>query len=80
MTKRKRRLNAKIKAASTAAARQGLNTSTHPDAAGIDIGAEELVAAVPAGRCRCATSCAIARKSSPKPDATPSSCKKCSPK
>lgn len=51
MTKRKRRLNAKIKAASAAAARQGLNTTAHPDAAGIDIGAQELVAAVPPGRC-----------------------------
>jgi hypothetical protein len=50
MTKRKRRLNAKIKAASAAAARQGINPTTHPDAAGIDIGAEELVAAVPPGR------------------------------
>ncbi len=28
-----------------------LNTTLHPDAAGIDIGAEELVAAVPPGRC-----------------------------
>jgi transposase len=51
MTKRKRRLNAKIKAASAAAARAGINTITHPDAAGIDIGAEELVVAVPPGRC-----------------------------
>jgi len=50
MTKRKRRLTNKIKAASAAAARQGLNTTAHPDAAGIDIGAEELVAAVPPGR------------------------------
>jgi transposase len=51
MTKRKRRLNAKIKAASAAAAKQGLNTMAHPDAAGIDIGAQELVVAVPPGRC-----------------------------
>lgn len=51
MTKRKRKLNAKIKAASAEAAKQGFNTCAHPDAAGIDIGAEELVAAVPAGRC-----------------------------
>ena len=51
MTKRKRRLTNKIKAASAAAAKQGLNPRAHPDAAGIDIGAEELVAAVPPGRC-----------------------------
>ena len=34
-----------------AAAHGGLNLSAQPDAAGIDIGAQELVAAVPAGRC-----------------------------
>lgn len=51
MTKRQRRLHAKLQAASAAAARQGLNPNAQPDAAGIDIGAEELVAAVPAGRC-----------------------------
>jgi transposase len=28
-----------------------INTQTHPDAAGIDVGAEEFVVAVPAGRC-----------------------------
>lgn len=28
-----------------------LNTHVNPDAAGIDVGAEELVAAVPGGRC-----------------------------
>ncbi|MEO5713688.1 MAG: IS110 family transposase [Luteolibacter sp.] len=30
---------------------QSINTQTHPDAAGIDVGAEEFVAAVPIGRC-----------------------------
>ncbi len=50
MTKQKRRLNQRIKAASAAAARQGLNAQAQPDAAGIDIGAQELVAAVPPGR------------------------------
>jgi transposase len=34
-----------------AAAHGGLNLCAQPDAAGIDIGAQELVAAVPAGRC-----------------------------
>lgn len=29
-----------------------INTQTHPDAAGIDVGAEEFVAAVPPGRCQ----------------------------
>ena len=28
-----------------------INIDTHPDAAGIDVGAEEFVAAVPRGRC-----------------------------
>lgn len=50
MSKRKRPLSQKIKAASAAAAQEGLNPTAHPDAAGIDIGATELVAAVPAGR------------------------------
>lgn len=35
----------------TAKATQSINTQTHPDAAGIDVGAEEFVAAVPIGRC-----------------------------
>ena len=51
MNKRKRRLTQKIKAASAAAAKQGLNPHLNPDAAGIDIGAQELVVAVPPGRC-----------------------------
>lgn len=29
-----------------------ININTHPDAAGIDVGAEEFVAAVPPGRCQ----------------------------
>lgn len=35
----------------TAKPAQAINTQTHPDAAGIDVGAEEFVAAVPGGRC-----------------------------
>lgn len=36
---------------STAKPAQSINTQTHPNAAGIDVGAEEFVAAVPIGRC-----------------------------
>lgn len=50
-TRQKRRLTARQKAASAVAAKQGINMQTNPDAAGIDIGAEELVVAVPPGRC-----------------------------
>lgn len=49
MSKRQRRHHKKTRAIS--ALHQGINTLTHPDAAGIDIGAEELVVAVPPGRC-----------------------------
>ena len=35
----------------TAKPSQAINTQTHPDAAGIDVGAEEFVVAVPIGRC-----------------------------
>lgn len=45
---RNKKRSSKIKAAASDAA---LNTTVHADAAGIDIGAEELVAAVPPGRC-----------------------------
>ena len=49
MSKRKRR---QTKRARTATAATGtLNPNTHLDAAGIDIGSAELVAAVPSGRC-----------------------------
>ena len=48
MSKTKNKRRKKNHAASDAAA---LNPTMHPDAAGIDIGAEELVAAVPPGRC-----------------------------
>ena len=34
-----------------ASPQQSINTQTHPDAAGIDVGAEEFVVAVPPGRC-----------------------------
>ena len=34
----------------TGASVQGINPKVHPDAAGIDIGSEEFVAAIPAGR------------------------------
>lgn len=47
MAKAKGRSKAKKNRAVNAA----LNPAAHPDAAGIDIGAEELVAAVPPGRC-----------------------------
>lgn len=47
MAKAKRRSKAKKNRAVNAT----LNPAAHPDAAGIDIGAEELVAAVPPGRC-----------------------------
>jgi transposase len=49
MSKRQRRQHKKTRALS--AQHEGLNAQTHPDAAGIDIGAEELVVAVPPGRC-----------------------------
>ncbi len=35
----------------SASPQQSINTQTHPDAAGIDVGAEEFVVAVPPGRC-----------------------------
>jgi len=34
-----------------ASPQHSINTQTHPDAPGIDVGAEELVVAVPPGRC-----------------------------
>jgi len=34
-----------------ASPQQSINTQTHPDAAGIDVGAEEFVVSVPPGRC-----------------------------
>jgi hypothetical protein len=49
MRKTRKKRSQKIKAASADAA---LNPTVHPDAAGIDIGAEELMAAVPPGRYR----------------------------
>ena len=49
MSKRKRK-NHKRKAKAAALAQSALGSIIHPDAAGIDIGAEELVAAVPPGR------------------------------
>ena len=45
-TRKKRSQKTEVAAHDTA-----LQTTLHPDAAGIDIGAEELVAAVPPGRC-----------------------------
>lgn len=48
MSKRKRRLNKQSKAIKAGAG--AFNTVCHPDAAGIDIGSEELVAAIPPGR------------------------------
>ena len=48
MSKRKRQNHKRNKAA--AAAHHALGASVHPHAAGIDVGAEELVAAVPPGR------------------------------
>jgi len=48
MKKARKKRSRKIKAAAPDAA---LSTTVHPDAAGIDIGAEELVAAVPPARC-----------------------------
>ena len=50
MSKRQRRSQKQARA--IAAAREGLNPNTHPDAAGIDIGSTELVAAVPPDRSR----------------------------
>jgi len=47
MSQRKRRIRKRKK---LAAAQTPLNPTHHPDAAGIDVGAEELVAAVPPGR------------------------------
>ena len=47
MSQRKRKNHQRKK---TAAAQTPLNLTHHPDAAGIDVGAEELVAAVPQGR------------------------------
>lgn len=47
MSQRKRRIHKRKK---LAAAQTPLNTLHHPDAAGIDVGAEELVGAVPPGR------------------------------
>ena len=47
MSQRKRRIHKRKK---LAAAQTPLNPTHHPDAAGIDVGAEELVAAVPPGR------------------------------
>ena len=47
MSQRKRKNHQRKK---TAAAQTPLNLTHHPDAAGIDVGAEELVAAVPHGR------------------------------
>jgi transposase len=35
-----------------ASPQHSINTQTHPDAAGIDVGAEEFVVAVPPGRCK----------------------------
>lgn len=49
MSKRKRK-NHQRKAKAAALAQSALGSIIHPDAAGIDIGAEELVAAVPPGR------------------------------
>ena len=49
MSQRKRK-NIKAHKAKAAAAPGALGTPVHPDAAGIDVGAEELVAAVPPGR------------------------------
>ena len=49
MSKRKRK-NHQRKAKAAALAQGALGSIIHPDAAGIDIGAEELVAAVPPGR------------------------------
>ena len=49
MSQRKRK-NQKRKAQAAALAQSALGSIIHPDAAGIDIGAEELVAAVPHGR------------------------------
>lgn len=48
MKKARNKRGKKIRAASDEAA---LNPTVHPAAAGIDIGAEELVVAVPPGRC-----------------------------
>ena len=47
MSQRKRQIHKRKK---LAAAQTPLNITHHPDAAGIDVGAEELVAAVPPGR------------------------------
>ena len=47
MSQRKRQIHKRKK---LAAAQTPLNPTHHPDAAGIDVGAEELVAAVPPGR------------------------------
>ena len=52
MSKTRKKRSQKGKTASADAA---LNPTVHPDAAGIDIGAEELMAAVPPGRCAGAT-------------------------
>ena len=49
MSKRKRQQTKRARAATAATAT--LNPNTHADAAGIDIGSAELVAAVPPGRC-----------------------------
>ena len=49
MSQRKRKIR-KASQAQAAAAQSGLGALVHPDAAGIDVGAEELVAAVPPGR------------------------------
>ena len=50
MKKLKRQNTKRNKAAAAASASHALGAACHPDAAGIDIGAEELVAAVPHGR------------------------------
>ena len=45
------RQSKKVRRDKTAAPASPLGAACHPDAAGVDIGAEELVVAVPHGRC-----------------------------